>query len=278
MNIAVPTDINNAASVQRSRGVGRLTCKADGSRTAIENLYQQGCCKIRIPAQIGTDALQAVMVNSSGGMTGGDRLDWQFQAGVGTTLTVTTQACERVYKSSGGAAETKVDLKIEQSAKLAWLPQETILFDEGRFSRTINVVIKGDGELLMVEPVIFGRQAMGEAVEQGEFRDCWRIRHNGKLLHAENFALSGEISRHLVLPAVSGGARAMATILLVAPRAEGLLVALREKIAGFGTASFWNGKLLARIVAKDGYELRKGLADAIHLLNQQAPLPKIWSI
>ncbi|TIU63331.1 MAG: urease accessory protein UreD, partial [Mesorhizobium sp.] len=52
--------------------------------------------------------------------------------------------------------------------------------------------------------------------------------------------------------------------------------------AAGGGASFWSvgrsGKLLARLTAGDGYQLRKRLVPLVELLNGRAGLPKLWSL
>ena len=129
---------------------------------------------------------------------------------------------------------------------------------------------------------MFGRLAMGERVERAMFRDRWRVRRGGRLVHGEDFALGPDIDVTLGQSAVAGGAIAVATVLLVADDAERFLTAAREIIGEDGGASAWtvagSGKLLARLVSKDGYLLRQRLAPLIGLLNGQAGLPKVWSI
>lgn len=249
---------------------------SDGS-TQIARLFQQGCAKIRVPRS-SSPALEAVMINSSGGMTGGDQLNWNFELGEATTATLTTQACERVYRSTGDAARTDITLKAAENASLAWLPQETIMFDGGRFSRTLTVDLAATSTALVIESTIFGRRAMGEQVQHGAYRDSWKIRQDGRLLHAEEFALKDNIAGQLCNRLVTGEHEAISTILLVSPRAEGLLPDVRELLQEVGAASCWNGKLLARLTAKDGYTLRKKLILLINVLNQGATLPKIWSL
>ena len=262
---------------QRSRGVGRLSVKRSGDQTRIENLYQQGCSKIRLPTP-GDEGLQAIMINSSGGLTGGDRLDWSFELEDHTALTVTSQACERIYAASEDIAQTSISLVVGEGARLAWLPQETILFDNGAFARSINVELAKNAELLMVEPIIFGRQAMEEKVLNGWLKDSWRISRDGQLLHAEEAAFGESVDNLLQSRAVTSGQLAAATVLLIADRAEGLIEPARKVLGPGGGASCWDGKLLARMVAEDGYCLRKRLVALISMMNRDTPLPKIWAL
>ena len=267
--------------MQRARGEGRIAVKQAGGRTRIDRLFQEGAAKIRIPHAV-TAGLEAVLINTAGGLTGGDRMTWRCDAAPDTQLTLTTQACEKTYKAADAiCAEVGVSLSAGAGASLCWLPQETILFDQARLARKLDIDLAADARALIVEPVIFGRKAMGETVVTGVFRDRWRVRVNGSLIHAEDFSIGPEIVGELPRAAVGGEARAFATLLLVGPDAGDRLGRARRIIADNGGASAWTvgetGKLLARVVAKDGYTLRKTLTPLIGLLNPGAGLPKIWS-
>lgn len=282
---------------QRARGEAELVTRllkdsgggASGS-TAIQRLYQSGCAKLRIPrahAVVGAgSALQAVMINTSGGMTGGDDLRWRVHGQAETATTITTQACERVYKSAGGTGRVSITLKADAGAQLSWLPQETILFDNCSIARTIDVDLAPDAELLMLEPIVLGRGAMGEHEISGAFSDRWSIRRGGHLVHSEAVQLQGDISRQLSGAFTANGHTALATLLLVSDRAEGLTGPTRHLFSQMsdgatGGVSCWNGKLLARVLAKDSYTLRQNLAPLIDLLklggDESGGLPKIWA-
>ena len=262
---------------QRSKGMGCLTVKHVENQTRIDKLYQEGCAKIRMPTSA-NEGLQAVMINSSGGITGGDRLDWTFELGVGSALTVTSQACERIYASSHDVGVSRISIKIGRGAKLAWLPQETILFDNGAFKRSIDVELEENAQLLMVEPIVLGRTAMGETVASGTLKDSWRVRRDGQLIHAEEMLFDGEINHQLACRGVASGQVAMAGLLFIGAHAESAINAARDIIGESGGASFWNGKLLARVIAEDSYELRKKLVPLIELMNWGARLPKVWAL
>lgn len=275
---------------QRTSGRGRISTKLSGGRTRIDRLYQEGAARIRVPDHPGRTDLEAVIINTAGGVTGGDDLAWEASAGTGTHLTVTTQACEKVYKADQDTADVNVRLDVEAGATLNWLPQETILFDKARLHRTIEAKLYTNATLLLVEPVIFGRRAMKETMQTGLWHDTWRIMHKGRLIHAENVRLSGEIAQILDSMASLGGHTALATLALVGNHAEGKLDGARavmNSVPGcVGGASCWTvaevSKLIVRIAARDGYTLRQALIPLInHLASSgDAPVavPKIWSL
>jgi urease accessory protein len=291
MNSLLPLPSSQSSvPMQRTRGGGRLSVKQSAGESRIDRLFQEGAARIRIPRVPRGSPLEAVLINTAGGLTGGDAMDWEFEAGEAASMTLATQACEKTYKAYGGSeARVSVRLKLNPESSLAWLPQETILFDRARLSRSIEVDMTAGSRLLMVEPVVFGRLAMRESVLEGHFRDRWRIRLDGDLVHAEDMRLGPDIADVLARTAVAGGGLAVATVLMIAPEAEARLPAARQVIGTSGGASFLftrrsrsaapeTGKLLARIVAADSYELRKVLVPLIRLLNPLGGMPKVWSI
>lgn len=266
---------------QRVAAHGALTVECRAGRTRLARLFQEGAAKIRLP-RAERDPLEAVLINTAGGLTGNDRVRWDVDVGPGASAVVTTQASEKVYRASSDHAEVLARLAVAESGRLAWLPQETIVFDRAAFRRRLDVDLADGASALIAEATVFGRSAMGETVTHGEFRDRWRVSAKGRLVHAEDFAIGPEVSARLQGRAVLGGAAAMVTVLLVADDAETWLDAVREIIADEGGASAWSvggtGKLLARLHAGDGYRLRKRLVPLLGLLNRQAGLPKCWSL
>lgn len=268
-------------SAQRVDAQARLAVRRVAGRSRIERLYQEGAAKIRMPG-VRADPLEAVLINTAGGLTGGDRIAWEIECGSGASVTVTTQACEKLYRSRSGEARIIVRLDAAEGARVAWLPQETIVYDGSALDRRLDADLADGAEALIVEATLFGRRAMGESVSRAYFRDRWRVRQGGRLVHAEDFFVGPDVAAMLSRPAAAGGAVAVATVLLVSADAEAFLTQARTIIGEEGGASFWTvggtGKLLARLVAEDGYGLRKRLAPLVGLLNGQAGLPKIWSL
>ncbi|KXG86273.1 urease accessory protein UreD [Agrobacterium bohemicum] len=262
---------------QRARGRGRIVTKALNGRSRLDQLFQEGCAKIRLPDTFSNE-MEAILINSSGGLTGGDELEWQAVAGAGTSLVVTTQACEKVYKAGAGTAAVTARITVGPGAKLHWLPQETILFDRASLTRRLEVDIDASAEFIAVEAILLGRQAMGEAMKEGLLRDRWRIRHGGKLIHAEELRLDGNIGELTKTASVLSGQVAFATLFYIGPLGEALLPKIRDILGSSGGASEWQGKLVVRVSAPDGFTLRKMLFPIISLLRNGAPVPKVWNL
>ena len=262
-------------AMQRACGEGRITVRAAGGGTRLARLYQDGCGKIRLPRDADAQALEAVLINTSGGLTGGDRIAWGAEAGAGAALTLTTQACERVYRSSGGVANVRVELAAEAGAALHWLPQETILFNGGALVRSLDVDLAQDARLLAVEAVLLGRQAMGECVRRGTLHDRWRIRRRGRLIFADDLRLCGAVHDIAERGPVLAGAVAFASLLYVGADAEAAMPTVRAALGPSGGASAFEGKLFARVTADSGLQLRRALIPALEALNG-GPLPRLW--
>jgi urease accessory protein len=260
---------------QRAEGTGRIRVHAVDGATRLHRLYQDGCGKIRLPRDADAVGLEAVLINSSGGLTGGDRLAWAAEADAGARLTVTTQACERIYRSNGGPARVETRLTVGAAAELHWLPQETLLFDQAALARSFEADLATGARLLAVESVVLGRTAMGEQVLAGRLRDRWRVRREGRLVFADEVRLEGEVARIAAAAPVLAGGCAFASLLLVADDAHVRLDAVRDALGADGGASAFDGKLFARLVARDGRALRRALIPALEAL-RGSPLPRVW--
>ncbi len=263
-------------AANRARGAVRFDVRCDDGVTRRGRLHESGSLRVRFPSPE-DDGLSAVFVNTAGGVAGGDRFEVAISAGEGARLTLTTAAAEKVYRAPDAPAQLDISLKAASGAHLAWLPQETILFDRAKISRRIDIDLAEDASLLLCEIVVFGRAAMGERMQQGEFVDRWRLRRGGKLVFAETVRLDGDIGAKLARPAVAKGGVAIATALIV-PGDEAVVERIREAAESFGGEvgiSAWNGFAMARFCAQDAARLR---ADMMTVLGRASPspLPRLW--
>ncbi len=262
-------------TANRATGYISLRVAAVGGRTRRSHVYEDGSLRARFPNATG-EALETVIVNTGGGMTGGDRFAIDIALGEGTSLIAGTAAAEKIYRSNGPDAEMNVTLSLGEGARLSWLPQETILFDRARLSRRIDVDLADGASLLMAEAVVFGRAAMGEAMSQGFFADRWRVRHAARLVFADSARLDGAIAEKLGESASASGGIAIATV-LTAPGSDATLAAVRAldgQFAGAVGISAWNGIAVARLCAKDGAALRHDLISVLAALG--STVPRLW--
>jgi urease accessory protein len=273
------TDTTSASAIfaaNRAQGAVTFDVHLQDGVTRRRHLHESGSLRVRFPSPE-AEGLSAVFVNTAGGIAGGDRFDIEIAAGEGTRLIVTTAAAEKIYRAAGPAAQVNIALRAAAGAHLAWLPQETILFDRARVSRRIEIDLADSASLLLCEIVVFGRAAMGERMQEGCFVDRWRLKRGGRLVFAENVRLDGEIGEMLARPAVAKGGVAVGTALIV-PGDETLVERLRGLSESFGGEvgiSCWNGFAMARFCAQDAAKLR---ADMMAVLGRASgsALPRLW--
>ena len=263
-------------TANRARGAVAFDVQLRDGATRRRHLHESGSLRVRFPSPEG-DGLSAVLINTAGGIAGGDRFDIEVAAGEGARLTLTTAAAEKVYRAAGPAAELNIALKVAQGAHLSWLPQETILFDRARISRRIDIDLAEGASLLLCEIVVFGRAAMGERMQSGEFVDRLRLRHGGRLAFAETVRLEGDIGEKLEHPAIAKAGAAVGTALIV-PGDGAVVERIREAADLFGGEvgiSAWNGFAMARFCAQDAARLR---ADMVAVLGRASAvrLPRLW--
>jgi urease accessory protein len=271
------TSANSATfAANRARGAVSFDVHRKDGATRRHHLHESGSLRVRFPSPE-TEGLSAVLVNTAGGVAGGDRFDIDIATREGAQLTVTTAAAEKIYRAEGAAAELNIALKAEAGSHLAWLPQETVLFDRARILRRFRIDLAESASLLLCEIVVFGRAAMGERMSQGEFADRWRMRRGGRLVFAENIRLDDDIGEKLARPAVAKGGLAIGTALIV-PGDDVLVARIRELSETFGCEvgiSAWNGFAMARFCAQDAARLR---ADMMAVLGRASgsALPRLW--
>jgi len=263
-------------AANRAHGTVRFDVASVDGVTRRRSLHESGSLRVRFPSPE-AQGLSAVFVNTAGGIAGGDRFDIDIATGERSRLTVTTAAAEKIYRAQGPAAQVNIALKAAADSHLAWLPQETILFDRVRAERRIDIELADSASLLLCEIVVFGRSAMGERLLQGEFVDRWRVRRGGRLVFAETVRLDGDIGKKLAKPAIGNGAVAIGTALIV-PGDEALLDRIREASESFGGEvgiSAWNGFAMARFCAQDAARLRADMMKVLIRASGQA-LPRLW--
>jgi len=263
--------------LQRAVGELRVDVRAREGRSVLDGLRQSGCLKARFPRLDDPRWLNVVTLNTSGGIAGGDTLDSAFTVGKGAQATIAAQAAERFYRALPGSAASSVRTRIvvANGAAAEWLPQETILFDRCAVRRHLRIELAADAWFLGVECLVFGRAAMGEVVEQGSLRDVIEVWRGGRLLLHDAVRLGGAIAAMLQRPAIADDARAIATIVHVAPDAEGTLDAVRGASPQCG-ASAWDGMLMVRVLATDGASLRSAVITVLKVLRAGRALPRVW--
>lgn len=276
MLMRTPSVAHPVPAHARASGAVRVGIARTGSGSAALAVAESGGYRVRFPKAGG--ACEGVLINTGGGMAGGDAMTVGIDVAAAAEAVFTTQSAEKIYRSDGSETRVAIELALAAGSRLDWLPQEQILFDGSRFCRTLEVEMAANAALTLCESVVFGRVAMGETLRSGAFHDRWRVRRDGRLIFAEEVRLAGDIARSLARPAVAAAARATATVLHVAPDAmakrEEARAALDEASCECGVSA-WNGMLVARFLAQDWRVLRGVLCAFLGVLRGR-PMPRSW--
>lgn len=266
-----------ATAVQpRAEGALSLRIKSRGELSAIDRFRASGAFKALFPRR--APGVEAIILNTAGGVTGGDRFQLSAEVGQGAHLTLTTQAAERAYRSSDGWGRTESKVSVETDATLHWLPQELILFDGCSLRRRLRIDLSETARALVVEPVIFGRTAMGETLKTARFHDQIALFRQGRPIYRDAVRMDGDIATQLSRGAVTAGAGAMASLVYVAPDAGAQLAPVRAMLPETGGASLLGDDILVmRVVAAGSHELRRTMLPVLDRLSRDA-LPTSWRL
>ena len=274
-----PSQLPGQISMQRSHGEAAVAFAQAEAGARLTGLRQRGSAKALLPRVRGVP--EVVFLNASGGLTSGDTLSYAIEISEGARVIATTQAAERAYRAEAGSADVRVAHRVGPGGWLDWLPQETILFDRANLRRQTRVDLAPDAGCLLIEAVVLGRAAMGEQVETLQFSDMREVYRADKPVFLEPLMLNSDILQRRGNPALLSGARAFATLALIAPGAEDALEPARRALgeAGVeGAASAFDGTLVLRLLAADGWPLRRQILKLMDVLRRGAPPPRVWQL
>lgn len=271
--------------LQRADGLGRIVLGGSQKGTRIVDVFQKSPVRIMFPRVIGGAFEEAVLINTGGGIAGGDRLEYQVTASEGASIAVTSQAAEKVYRALDEPARITTKLKVSQAATLAWLPQETILFNTARIWRSTEIEVSLGAEVLAVEWIVLGRSAYGEQMVNGQITDSWRVKKDGRLIWADSFRCVDETYPHLHKKALLSRCKAIGTLIYFGRDLDDRLELIRDITPSFEcccAATQVNRVMIVRFAAEAAFELRLALQRVLHQFRQHSgpgPLrvPKMWS-
>jgi urease accessory protein len=282
---AMSPERGDRVRLQRSRGAGRIVLAGSATGTRLVSEYQKFPVRIMFPTIGGRSANEAVIVNSSGGVAGGDQFEFEVTAIDHAEAVVTSQAAEKIYRAISEPALVTTTLRASGNSKLAWIPQETIVFDQARICRRTEVEISSGSEVMALEWLVLGHAAHGEDVRGGLISDSWRVKRDGKLVWADAFYVEGDMFAQLHRKALLAGHRAVATLMYCGPSLDERLQFMRDVASSLEcecAATTVGGLIIVRAAAATSFELRTGLLGLIRQFSEKlAPgpfgVPKMWS-
>ncbi len=281
----VQTAISSDLDLQRANGAGRAVLRSSEEGNRIVDLFQSSPIRIMFPRGRASAIEEAVFVNTGGGIAGGDRLEYGVTALADASIAVTSQAAEKVYRALNEPARISTKLKACEAAKLAWLPQETILFNRARLSRETEIELVSGAELLALEWLVLGRAAHGEEVIGGHINDSWRVRRDGRLIWADSFRAQDETFPHLRRKALLSNCKAIGTLIHFGPDLDRRLEFVRDIATSLDchcAATSVGGLIVVRVAAEMAFDLKLALCSFLQQFSDELgpgpfAVPKMWS-
>jgi urease accessory protein len=271
--------------LQRAEGSGQMVLSGSEKGTRIMDVFERSPIRIMFPRNLQGALEEAVLVNTAGGIAGGDRLEIAVTAMANASIAVTSQAAEKVYRALNEPARITTRLKALEVAKLAWLPQETIVFNWARLSRQTEIEICSGAELLALEWLVLGRAAHGEEMSGGHITDSWRVKKDDRLIWADSFRITDDIFAHLHRKALLANCKALATLIYFGPRPDARLEFVRQIALSLQcqcAATSVSGLIIVRFAATMSYDLKLALHDFLQQLGRELGpgpfrVPRMWS-
>lgn len=278
-------DLRSDNGLQRADGCGRLVLSGSENGTRIEEMFERSPTRILFPRTGSRPVGEAVVINTGGGVAGGDRLECSVTALPGASIAVTSQAAEKVYRALHDPARVATRLTAHESTRLAWLPQETIVFNGARIHRTTEIELFCGAELLALEWLVLGRAAHGEVVVCGSVLDAWRVKKEGRLIWADSFRISDEIFVHLNRKALLSNCNSIATLVYFGPDLDRRVESLRQILSPLEcdcAVTLVSGLIVARFAATQSSDLKLALRSFLQQFEPEVGsgpfgVPRMWS-
>jgi urease accessory protein len=271
--------------LQRAQGFARIVLSGSEKGARIMDVFERSPLRVMFPRTAGGAVEEAVLINTAGGIAGGDRLESGVTALPDAFIAVTSQAAEKVYRALSEPARMATKLTACEAAKLAWLPQETIVFNCGRLIRETEIELSSGAELLALEWLVLGRGAHGEEMVGGHIIDSWRVKKDGRLIWADSFRVTDEMFPYLHRKALLSNCKAVGTLIYFGPHLATRLEFLRgvaPSLKCHCAATSVAGLLVVRFAARVSYDLRVALRSLLEQFGRELGpgpfrVPKMWS-
>ncbi len=184
---------------EAGRSVARF--RHDGPLRILQSLYPEG------------DAVcHNVLVHPPGGLVGGDTLAIDVTAAAGSHGLITTPGASRFYRSDGELALQRTRIRLDDGARLEWLPLEAICYSGCRAENRLRIEAAPGAELIGWDVTALGLPSADLPFERGSLLQ--HIEVPGVWL--ERGRIDAADRRLMASPIGLGGQRCIASLFAVA--------------------------------------------------------------
>lgn len=143
-------------------GALRLAFERRGSRTVLAHARSVLPLQVLTPLALDDAACVVSMLNPTGGVLGGDRLEVDVTLAPGAHACLTTPSATKVYRAPADPAVQRVRIEASAGAVVEWVPGHTIPFADAALVQSIELHVAGGARAIVVDAFAAGRVARGE--------------------------------------------------------------------------------------------------------------------
>lgn len=216
--------------------------------------------------------VRVALAAAAAGPIGGDHLELDVRVGAGAAVVVRSVAASLVLPGPHGElSRSDVRITVGTDATLVWLPGPVIAAQGCHHHAVIEVVLQAGARLMIREELVLGRH--GEA--SGSIRQRLRVCLGDRALHDQELHL-GPDAPGSGGPAVTGGRRAVGSVLVVDPHQAATDVLNEPAVTADATTArlpLCGPAVLFTAIAPDLLALRHRLDTALAELDAPARRP-----
>ena len=259
-----------------------LQYENQAGRTVLSKRSHHGPLLVQRPFYPEAPVCHSYIIHPPGGIAGGDQLQIDVQVADGAHALLTTPASGKFYNSLHKPSSMQQNLSVANGAKLEWLPQDNIFFEDSRSITQTQITLHGDAVFIGWEIVCLGRPFCDQTF-RGDCTQKLVLQRDGINRYIDRTVLQADepvLSSRWGLNACTVSATMLAT-----PACEDELLRLRDafkQTSNFEfSATLLDDILVCRFLGHHGAQAREVFEQAWTLIRpavmgRKACSPRIW--
>lgn len=226
----------------------------DGERTRVERRTSKNQLSASRPLYLTRTMPQFYLINTSGGLVQGDRLDVAIMLKNNASACMMTQSANKIYRMEKNCATQHNEIRLDNGAYLEFVPEPNIPYGGSRFFQSTAIRLKKDSTLFYWDIIYPGRYARGEEFNYDIYSSSLDIFIEDELSLIDTVRI--EPKKHDPRsPGILGKGRFAANVYAYAEDYGSFLKEICENACGVTAA----GILLVRLVSDDWPSLQDKL-------------------